>query len=217
MFFKSLKLATALVLGLGAAAAHAATFTYNLSDHGYGSEAANHDYGLRLDAEKRFFSFGNGASAQLIYDDEAGTAKIVGTVRESLGLVDGSKTFGALWDIVYDLSGLMNAGTGQFKDKTGAGTGSVSLDDTVIALGAKANSWGTYFAFLDDGHRIPNTKEGFVGRGWVRDAKCCNDFLFQAELDDGGTGGAVPLPAAGWMLLSGLVGMGAVSRRRRRA
>ncbi len=213
LFFKSLKFVAALAVGLSTAAANAATYTYNLNDHPYGAYAATHDYGLRLDYAGKFFSFGNGASAQLIYDDVAKTASIVGTMVESLG----NGAFGGAWNISYTMSGLKDLGGGFFKEKNGSGSGSLSLGSDSLALGAKANTWGTYFFLKPTGHRLPNDNTSIAGAGWVNPegATGANDFLFTASLDDGGDGGAVPLPAAGWMLLSGLLGMGAAARRRR--
>ncbi len=214
MFFKSLRLAAAMALGLGVAStANAAVFTYNLSDHPNGT-LSDYSYGLRTDQYGRIFSFENGASAQLIYDDVAKTASIIGTMIQSFS--DG--TFGDIWTINYSLSGLTDKGNGTFKDKAGNGSGTISFGMTELSLGAKANRWGTYFALLSDGNRIPDDTTTTVGRGWVNygDKNCCNDFLFTAELDPGDPGGVVPLPAAAWMLLSGVAGLGVMSRRRRR-
>lgn len=214
MFFKTIKLAAALALGLSATSANAATFVYNLFDHP-GAANSDRSYGLRLDQYGKYFSFENGASAQLTYDDVAGTASIVGTMVESLG----GGMFGAVWNVSYTMNMLTNEGVGVFRDKAGNGSGSISMGMTSLTLGAKANRWGTYFAFLDDGHRLPGDDSTLVGRGWVnyKNHKCCNDFLFKAERDPGGGGGVVPLPAAAWMLLSGVAGLGVMSRRRRRS
>ncbi|MEO3417371.1 VPLPA-CTERM sorting domain-containing protein [Roseovarius sp. CAU 1744] len=215
MLFRSLKLAAAMALGLCAVSAHAATFTYSLGDHPDGAKTPTYEYGLRLDYYQRFFSFENGASSQLTYDDVAGTATISGTMRESLG----NGVFGALWNVVYTMTGLTDMGGGTFVDTVGNGSGSISSGMTSLALGAKSN--GThYFVFKNDGHRLPgNPGTGLVGRGWV-DPKPglggANDFLFTAKRDPGG-GGVIPLPAAAWMLLSGVAGLGVLSRRRRRS
>lgn len=216
MFFKSLKLAAAMVLGLGVAQASAAVYTYDLSDHPNATFASKYDYGLRLDRYKSFFSFNNGASAQMVYDSDAGTATIKGTMIRSKG----NGVFGSLWDVVYTMTGLTDMGDGTFLDENGKGTGSISstVSTATYALGAKANRWGKYFVFLDDGNRLAGDPgEGLVGRGWVKDTDCCNDFLFRAELVPGSPGGVVPLPAAAWMLLSGVAGLGVISRRRRRS
>ncbi len=214
LFFKSLKFVAALAVGLSTAAANAATYTYNLNDHPGTAHAATYDYGLRLDYAGKYFSFGNGASAQLIYDDVAKTASIVGTMVESLG----NGAFGGAWNISYTMSGLKDLGGGFFKEKNGSGSGSISLGSDSLALGAKANTWGTYFWLKPNGHRLTNDTTSVVGAGWVDPQSGlggANDFLFTASLDDSGAGASVPLPAAGWMLLSGLLGLGAAARRRR--
>ncbi len=55
------------------------------------------------------FSFElGGASAQLTYDDVAGTAKIEGTMVRSLA-GGGS---GLTWNVIYEMSGVENVGTG---------------------------------------------------------------------------------------------------------
>ncbi len=214
LFFKSLKFVAALTVGLSTAAANAATYTYNLNDHPGTALAATYDYGLRLDYAGKFFSFGNGASAQLIYDDVAMTASIVGTMVESLG----NGAFGSAWNISYSLAGMTDLGGGFFRDTSGSGSGTISLGSDVLNLGAKSNNWGAYFVLNADGNRLPNDNTSITGRGWVDPQSGlggANDFLFTASLDDSGAGASVPRPAAGWMLLSGLLGLGAAARRRR--
>ena len=215
--FKSLKksLSLAVVAGtlsFAGAVAQAATFTFSLSDHGFGNMAATYDYGLRLDREAppRFFSFENGASATLVYDDVAGTALISGTVREHLGRdINNNEVFGDLWNLNYALTNLIDLGGGAFEDRSGLAMGSVSLNGDVLSLGSAANNAGQYFIFADDGHRIPGDDSSFVGRGWVQKDPGANDFLFSASLV------SMPLPAGAWLLLAGIGGLGAMKRRQR--
>ncbi len=208
--FKTLKLAAALVLGLSATSASAATFTYDLFDHPDGALSA-FDYGLRLDYYERIFSFENGGDAQLVYNDADRTATISGTMRESLG----NGLFGELWSIVYSLTGLTDLGGGAFRSETSSGSGSISLGMTSLLLGTKSNG-SYYFELDDDGYRLGGhagfSSDTFVGRGWVDpypNLGGANDFLFVAEL------APVPLPAGAWLLLSGILGFGVMKRRQR--
>lgn len=216
MFFKSIKLAAAMVLGLGAASANAATFVYDLFDHPDAQRAA--DYGLRLDAYNKFFSFEhNGASATLVYDDVLQKVRIEGTMAEYTG----GGSYGALWAVKYTMTNVTNIGVGFFEDLFGAGVGNISDGATTLALGAKANLANPpqYFWLDANGHRIDGDDTTIVGHGWVDpdlpDTGKFNDFLFTAQIDPGGSPGTIPLPAAAWMLLSGVAGLGVMSRRRR--
>ena len=218
MFFKSIKLAAAMVIGLSTVPASAATFVYDLLDHP-NVGMPNFEYGLRLDdAGPRFFSFENGASATLTYDDVLKKVRIIGTMVESLG----GGAFGAVFNVKYTINNVTNIGalgSGLFQDFSGTGVGNINDGGaTSIALGAKANGAGKYFVFNADGKDIPGDNSTLVGRGWVDtnpNSTGANDFKFTAVDNPGGGGGVVPLPAAGWMLLSGLAGLGAIARRRR--
>eukprot|EP00216_Chloropicon_sp_CCMP2111_P000791 CAMPEP_0198244138 /NCGR_PEP_ID=MMETSP1446-20131203/33202_1 /TAXON_ID=1461542 ORGANISM="Unidentified sp, Strain CCMP2111" /NCGR_SAMPLE_ID=MMETSP1446 /ASSEMBLY_ACC=CAM_ASM_001112 /LENGTH=199 /DNA_ID=CAMNT_0043928117 /DNA_START=35 /DNA_END=631 /DNA_ORIENTATION=+ len=197
--------------------ASAATFTYDLFDHPGASKAGTYDYGLRLDEQgKRFFSF-NAGSATLTYDDVLGKVRIAGTMVESLG----NGMFGAVWNVKYTINNVTDLGNGLFEDFSGTGVGTISDGVTSFALGAQAlggvpPNGGQYFQLLADADRLDDSfpDNTIVGRGWVnsQDPNCCNDFLFIAE-EGGGGRGVVPLPAAAWMLLSGVAGLGVVARR----
>ena len=209
-------------MAISATAATSATYVYDLFDNPDGSETGNgYDYGLRLDDSNKFFSFENGASATLSYDDVAKTAEISGTMRESLGFdTDGAtRLFGTLWTVSYTMDMLTDLGGGLFLDETGNGSGSISETGTSISLGAKARGDGVYFYFTEDSNRDPNTNdELYVGEGWVGGSGT-QDFLFLGELNedisiDLPTTPQVPLPAAGWMLIAGLGGLGAMRRLR---
>lgn len=210
VFFKTVKLAAAMVVGLGTFAASAATTTYDLFDHP-NRAIGSRDYGLRIDEAGKFFSFTAG-SATLVYDDVLNKVRISGTMVESLP----GNTFGAVWTVKYTIENVTNIGAGLFQDFSGSGVGSITDGVTTLALGAQARpgmppNGGDYF-ILDNDASI----NGITGAGWVNvnDPGCCNDFLFVAE-NNGAPGGIVPIPAAAWMLLSGVAGLGVVARRRR--
>ena len=174
-------------MAISATAATSATYVYDLFDNPDGSETGNgYDYGLRLDDSNKFFSFENGASATLSYDDVAKTAEISGTMRESLGFdTDGAtRLFGTLWTVSYTMDMLTDLGGGLFLDETGNGSGSISETGTSISLGAKARGDGVYFYFTEDSNRDPNTNdELYVGEGWVGGSGT-QDFLFLGELNE---------------------------------
>ena len=202
-------------LGISFGMAHAATFTYNLSDHPEGNAAGDYDYGLRLDREQpiaRFFSFSNGDGAILTYDDVAGTAEISGSVRESLmGQIDGG-----LFTISYSMSGLDDLGDGGFLDFAGNGTGFVTDGTTTLNFDAAANDTGLFLVFSDDDPNVPNYRGvangEFVGHGWVQKMPGDNDFLFTAT-----PVAAVPVPAGGFLMLAGLGGLALGARRKKAA
>lgn len=207
---------TTLALGLSVGTAQAVTYEYQLADFPNGGASANYDYGLRLDREEpkaRFFSFSNGDGATLTYDDEAGTAEISGTVRESMfGKFDGS-----LFNISYTMSGLTDLGGGSFLDFAGNGSGTISNPWDSLSFGAAANTSGLYLVFAVDDANVPDYGQSLggahVGHGWVQKGPGSNDFLFTATP----TVAPVPLPAAGWMLIAGIGGLSAMRRGRKKA
>ena len=242
MFFKTIKLAAAaavLSVGFGTVSANATTLTFDLFDHpDRGISGA--DYGVRIEhssPSQRFFSFqdtdGN-STAQLSFDLDLGLARILGTVREN---GNGTDAPGTLFTVDYLLQGIEAAGSGGFKltqaavdAATGSAGGNLSNEIESIELGAQS-SGGVIFEFDGDDHRFRNPRDAalinnpdvFVGRGWVNIAgfrDVTSDFLFYGELADPGDPGVlppVPLPAAGWMLIAGVAGLGAMSRRRKKA
>ena len=207
VFVKSAALAAAIT-SLSAVSATASVWVYDLLDHPDGHLVASqgHAYGLRLDAYDRVFSFENGGAAQLAYDDVANTVTIAGSMIESLG----GNTFGSLATVSYTINNVTNAGAGEFVVGNPGGSGSIDG----INLGAAADGAGNTFYFLDNGYRLAGQNSGFVGRGWVQKDPGANDFLFQATLNrtDSQNLPPIPLPAAGWMLIAGLGGLGAMRR-----
>lgn len=234
MFSKFAGIALALSLSLVATAGQATTFNYVLDDHPFGGltnagsgGSSNYKYGLRLDNAirddgmmtndgRKVFSFGLGSGAFLTYNDDTGTARIFGdmVLNDSMGNPIGPDS---VFQVDYQMTGLTNlAGTpGFFSDGTGAGSGTISNGSVTYLLGAKADG-GLFFEFDDDGYRIPGNNTAIVGRGWV-DPKNglggANDFLFTAI---SAPPGVIPLPAAGWMLIAGVAGLGYVGRRKRK-
>lgn len=220
----------AVLLG---AAASAATFKYQLLDHpdGGASKASPFaSYGLRLDVlnPDSYWSFENDGNATMTIDDGGGVAgagmmSISGTMRQSFGET-ATNPFGDIWNVSYSISGLTVGANGTFTDTSGSGMGTLQSTVTteVIALGSKANPSGQYFLFQDDGHRVPGNSE-LIGRGWVDNADNwpgANDFLFRVALlpsSDPGQETVVPIPAAGWLLLTGLGGLVVAGKRRKKA
>ena len=213
-------------------AAQATTFVYGSGDHPDGNQSANYNYGLRLDREDpdRFFSFGPSVeqvanpslstfSAFLVYDDAAQTVTMSGTMTESLS---GGGT-GDTFRLTYTMTGVTNTGalgSGLFTDFSGSGMGSLTNGSETFALGADARPVSEYFVFgLNSRNYNGITGEGWVGQESGQDKP--NDFLFTAvyigDTPPGNDPDPVPLPAAGWMLMAGLAGMGVMRRRRKHA
>ena len=226
-----LRCATALALAFSASAASAATFTYDIFDNADGGlTSSNYSYGLRLDerrtdSEYFILSFegdeNSDVGAQLKYDDTNGIVQIMGTMTQSFS--DG--TFAGVWEVFYQMLDVTNDGEGQFIDEAGHGFGYVKNGDTTYELGAKSRSSGDFFYLRDPsktGRDDPNYPERFVGEGWVNfeSTRCCNDFLFTVDnriknIDEELT--PVPLPAAGWLLIAAVGGLGAMKRRKGRS
>ncbi|MEM7073865.1 MAG: VPLPA-CTERM sorting domain-containing protein [Pseudomonadota bacterium] len=228
MISKLTNLALALGFAVVASAASAATiYEFDLIDSPGGDKAGSFDYGARLDDSlgnkpdakvTRYFSFSLGdASAKLIYDSANKTAQIIGTMVESTA----KGVAGGVFDVVYNMSGLTDLGGGAFISTNLNGTGSITSqsDPTdVLMLGAKKNGSGESFIMKADGHKVPGSDDAWSGRGWIDFSSAqrgANDFLFTT--DGGPTPGVVPLPAAGWMLLSAFAGAGIFARKSRKA
>lgn len=199
-----------------ASAATAAVHVFDLHDNPDGTKTSKgYDYGLRLDHYGKFFSFDHGSTARLRYNSSTGEATITGTMRESKGYnaAGTAREYGDLWTISYTMTGLTDLGGGAFEDTVGNGSGSITLAGTSYTLGAKSDG-STYFTLDDDGHRLPAGSDFFSGRGWVDPAANlggANDFLFAANL------AVMPVPAAGWLLIAGIGGLGMLRRMRKPA
>ncbi|MBW4707587.1 VPLPA-CTERM sorting domain-containing protein [Roseobacter sp. YSTF-M11] len=212
------------MVAISGSSAMAATYKYKLLDH---PERATktHEYGLRVDAYSKYFSFENGGHAILTYNDETFEVSIKGQMRENAAGA-GNFVSPGLWDVHYSISNVYDLGGGFFQSRTdkgsadggsgGNGSGYIQYGDNApLALGQK-NAGSIYFELDDDGHRLAD-KTAIVGRGWVNpwfqgvQTTSTNDFLFTAELIP------TPLPAAGWLLLAGFGGLGVMKRRRKKA
>lgn len=221
--------ASALALALSASVASAATFTYDIFDNADGGlTSSGYSYGLRLDergtdGERFILSFeggqDSGVGAQLKYDDTNGIVQIMGTMTQSFS--DG--TFGGVWNVFYQMLDVVNDGEGQFIDRAGQGFGWVVNGDTRYELGAKSRGNGDFFYLRDPSKTNrddPTSPERFVGEGWVNfeSMNCCNDFLFTVDNrieNENEELTPVPLPAAGWMLIAAVGGLGAMKRRKK--
>lgn len=234
-FFNTLLgIALAGVFALSAShQAQATIITWDLLDHGDGQLGPF--YGLRLDDplatntagpgpddnKSRLFSFGGASTAVLKFDTVLETASISGTIVENgfggtaacAGGVAHSPGDCSIWDLAYDLTGVVVDPSGDpFEGFTATGgSGSVSLGTLTLELGAK-KSGAFSFLWLPDGHRLDNDNSTLVGRGWVdpeSTSSGANDFLFQGVL--------VPEPGAFALLGVGLLGLGVLRRRKIRA
>lgn len=152
--------------------------------------------------DEEFFSFEeNGAEAYLTWDGTNGS--MTGTMWQNSGGLN------ALFTLSFTFGGEVANGMG-FTATSGSGTPTrIGGDGQVINLGFEQDSIGRAFLFLFDGHRLPGDNSSPVGRGWVTAngrGGNYNDFLFTAA--------PVPLPAAAWLFISGLLGFGFWKRRK---
>ena len=193
---------------------NAFAITYTLDNHPDGTEtnkgpdAPNH-YGLRLDfpfagsvndnnAADRTFSV---ISLTLEYDPDAPTptAVMTGTISRNSNPAD-------IYNVNHVFSGVTPHSSGNGFEATGGKlTLSGGLDAAINGMyDSKQNGSGIAFALLHDGHRVPGSTAP-VARGWLM-AAGTNDWLLTATV--------VPLPAAAWLFISGLAGLGLIRRRK---
>ncbi len=205
---RNFKLCVAALLLAFTTATSAASISYTLGNH---SEAGQYDgatnpYGLRLDDTGQTFTVGDnlpgtyaGAAVTLTYDptDLATGAVLTGSMFEN--------ATGTAWSIDYTLSDLSAAPNGGFIAQSGSGLLSEVGGSGTFDLIGISDGTGV-FIFDNDGHRLPGTSTGWVGRGWLEGASITNDFLV--------VGTPVPLPAAIWLMGAGLLGLFGVGRRK---
>ena len=196
---------------------------YTLSDHPDSVLTSLPDitYGLRLDslggsaAERTFSTTQNGAFVTLLWSGN--TVTIEGEVSRN--------SDDSLWNVLYTLTGITPvAGSGlEVLLASGSGSGVISDGMNSFQLAGQANTAGTIFSALGDGHRCeaPTTSgeactTDAIGRGWLRVGqdkddyykdftKGSNDWLVQLT--------PVPIPAALPLFLSGLLGFSFFSRK----
>lgn len=212
----------------------------------YNPAAADPDpYGIRADHIGTTYSVGDnllgsiGGPVYLSWDPDlvtsttvpsAATATIEGWVRDNL---DGSSDAATSYWLSYTMTGLLDATTGGnvgfIATDAANSAGSIALTPggtTVYSWTGQTNGAGYIFEFIADAHRLNSSgffdcsgvsppaacvlaTDAYVGRGWLTGNGEFNDFLVTAQV--------VPLPAALWLLISGvgaLFGFRGLSRRR---
>lgn len=206
--------ATAFVTSQAAATPIDAGVLYQILDHPDGS-LDGPDYALRLDGlsgnsadDFTFSSVLNGAQLTIVYDDQAATIKIEGTVYGG-HLVGNAWVNPQLWQVSFMYGGVTESG-GKLESTPGTGIGTImglTPGSSTIGLVDKANMAGLAFR-LDTGHRL-NTNE-VTGHGWLtHDAAprtSYQDWLFRV-------GDPIPEPNSALLIGAGLIAL--ASRRRR--
>ncbi|MFK8031935.1 MAG: VPLPA-CTERM sorting domain-containing protein [Gammaproteobacteria bacterium] len=208
---KNFKFCLAAILLTFSSAAFASSVTFDLGNHEAGGlyDGSTNPYGLRLDDTDQTFTVGDnlpgtysGAEATITFDpaDLAAGAVLVGTIIDN--------ATGAVWDVTYSMTGLTAAANGGFIAAAGSGTVTEQLGPGVFTLVGMSDGTGV-FIFDDDGHRIVGSSSGWVGRGWF-EGTGSNDFLVVGTPSPQ----PVPLPAAFWLLGTGLVSLFGLKRRK---
>lgn len=212
--------AVAITLIAPASLSHAlqldgADFAYDLTDNQGGSAANKFDYGLRLDAISKFFSFESTSGDSLAWleiDEDDNEALLYGQIRDN--------DDDSLWDIEYSWSDINIIGEGLFDvfdHNSDVGSGSITNGAEFFALSGKGReSDGKVFRLGQNVRGEPG------GTGWVMidgvEMVGANDFLFGMKPkdigDDGGVGGEIPVPAPLALLLTSLAGLGFLGKRR---
>ncbi|MEM7096934.1 MAG: VPLPA-CTERM sorting domain-containing protein [Pseudomonadota bacterium] len=190
-----------------------------LGNHPDGNQSSRGDYGIRLDGIK-VTPLGGGAEEGLLLDVRgltltltgtgANGASITGTAHDQFG-----RSYTVSQSFTVNADAVFNLGTGEFTASAGTLTltGGDLTDAVVWDLKESHQGSGLAFLFIADGERLDLNGGGFypgfdanslVGRGWIMGTSGTNDYLVTA----------VPLPAAAWLFLSGLAGLGLIRRRK---
>lgn len=212
--------ASFFALVLGATVASAAS--YQVFDHPEGAKSSSYDYGLRMESAPgsgaadywSFQDLSGKSTVVLSVDVAGGTGTVSGTMRHNLD--------NSVWNLSLTLVGVTSlSGIGAGADSFGAisyngtlSSGAVTYDllGKGKSVGGTSYEW-TYFSSDPGGAtdwRVPNITAGWVGSldGGATMTSGTNDFI--------GVLAPIPVPAAGFLLLSGFVALG-LTRRRKRA